>query len=134
MNNNLSIPSNLEEVIEYFKKYFKITLDEILEMSENDFSISAHYASGTHIRNQWCLWWFENHPYEDQFPKEKPKIVEYFNNKGITHADDMRRIILTSVYRSLHNQDLKLEEQIKHYQDYWKENGYPDGIPKQDGN
>jgi hypothetical protein len=60
----------------------------------------------------------------------EPPIVAYFRSIGIAHADDMSSIILKSAYRKHNNLPLDLDGQVKHYQDFWKENGFPDGIPK----
>ena len=42
------------------------------------------------------------------------------DNLGIYHPDDMSGIILDSYHRYLTGKEIKLEEQIKFYQDYWK--------------
>ena len=49
-------------------------------------------------------------------------LVRWFNERGITHADDMSAIILTSIWRRVRGVDLDLEGQIKSYQDYWIRN------------
>jgi hypothetical protein len=38
----------------------------------------------------------------------------------IRHPDDMSGIILDSFCRHLNGNPIKLDEQVKHYQDYWK--------------
>ena len=60
------------------------------------------------LRNNWQLWGMS-------------RLSFYFNNIGVYHPDDMSGIILTSYQRHLKGEDIKLEEQIKHYQDYWNE-------------
>ena len=59
------------------------------------------------MRNNWALW-------------KGSELSRWFNEKGIHHPDDMSGIIFDSFWRHLNNQPLKLEEQIKYYQDYWK--------------
>jgi hypothetical protein len=60
------------------------------------------------------LWAVKNSPFwEDTLPG-------YFNNMGIKHPDDMSSIILTSYHRHKNGKDIKLEEQIKVYQYFWK--------------
>ena len=68
--------------------------------------VNYHHGFGTWIRNEFGLW-------------HDGKLVSYFNSIGIYHADDMSGIILTSLHRSLHCKDIRLEEQIKWYRDFW---------------
>lgn len=71
---------------------------------------------GTWIRNEFGLW-------------TDGKLVSYFNGIGIYHADDMSGIILTSMWRKLHCKDIRLEEQIKWYRDFWtNQNINPDTL------
>ncbi len=69
-----------------------------------------HFQLGMSLRNDWSLW-----------EKDMP-LVKWFNERGITHADDMSAIILTSIWRRVRGVDLDLEGQIKSYQDYWIRN------------
>jgi len=80
---------------------------QIKEMSENEFRGRSHFSMGLWIRNDWGLW-------------KKQKLAKHFNNLGIYHPDDMSGIILTCYYRHLNNQEYKLDEQIKYYQEYWR--------------
>jgi len=48
------------------------------------------------------------------------RLSKFFNDRGIYHPDDMSGIILDSYHRYLTGKDIKLDEQIKFYQDYWK--------------
>jgi uncharacterized protein YbaR (Trm112 family) len=86
-------------------------IEEIKNLQEQDFVTDAHFGLGRWLRNEWELW---------SVP-ENSRLVDYFHELGITHADDMSSIILTSYHRHLNGKEIKLEEQIKHYQDYWKE-------------
>ena len=101
-------PKNLDEAI----SQLDILLTEkdkkdIFDMTEIDYTTNSHFSTGMWIRNNWGLWGGQ-------------ELAKYFNGLGIYHPDDMSGIILCSYYRHLHNQDYKLEEQIKYYQDYWK--------------
>ncbi len=86
-------------------------------MNEEEAMSYVHFAGGVNLRNNLNLW-HEN------------DLTKWFNSVGITHADDMSGIIFTSTHRKLNNKKIDLEEQIKRYQNHWKKNGYPDGIPK----
>jgi hypothetical protein len=110
--NHLKCPKNLEDVFEWLLKITsdKNDLNKWLKLPEDDAIISVHHTIGMAIRNELGLW-------------HNGTIVPFFHNLGIFHADDMSTIILTSFHRSKNNIDIKLEEQVKHYIDYWeKEN------------
>ena len=101
-------PINLEEAIIQLTKIIPdSTQKEILSMSEDEFLGESHFGLGMWIRNNWGLW-------------QGGELAKEFNNKGIFHLDDMSGIILKCYYRQLHNQDWKLNEQIKFYQNFWK--------------
>ena len=59
------------------------------------------------MRNNWRLW-------------GGSRLSKYFNELEINHPDDMSGIILVSYHRHINNKDIKLQEQIKYYQDYWE--------------
>lgn len=102
-------PVNLEEAVNQLKKnHHDTTKQQIFLMTENEFLSNTHFGLGMWIRNNWGLWkgW---------------ELAKYFNSIGIYHPDDMSGIILISYYRDIHGKDWKLEEQVKYYQDYWKE-------------
>ena len=45
--------------------------------------------------------------------------------RGILHHDDMASIILQSYQRKLKGEEIRLEEQILYYQDFWRAAGKP---------
>jgi len=49
-------------------------------------------------------------------------LCEYFTKLGLSHADDMAGVILTSYHRHLNEKDLNLDTQINHYMEFWKNN------------
>lgn len=129
---NDGYPENLDEAIETLIDFET----EIVEMIKADSTDNInkilsflHHSVGQFIRNSWFLWWKENHNYKE-WPKNKPAIVTFFNNINIYHADDMSNIILKSLIYKIKGIDIKLEEEINYYINYWKCNGFPDGIPK----
>lgn len=123
------IPETLDEAIEILMDSNKDYIDDIKKMSEDNFLGATHHTAGQFVRNTWFLWWHEGHEHK-KWPNTKPKLNQLFNDLGIFHADDMSGIIFTSFYRTINGLDIKLTEQIKHYQDYWKTQGFEDGIPK----
>lgn len=59
------------------------------------------------MRNNWSLWGDSG-------------LSKWFKSIGIFHADDMSSIILDSLVRSLKDEPIDLDGQVKFYQDYWK--------------
>ena len=103
-------PTNLKEAMD--------ALDLILghedkrvfgEVGEEKVNAMFHHSLGRHLRNKWGLW------------DEKSELRQWFKRRGIWHPDDMSGIIITSYYRDIHHSYIKLDEQIKHYLDYWKD-------------
>lgn len=68
-----------------------------------------HFSLGMWLRNNWNLW-------------RGGPMVDFFKEHGIWHADDMSAIILCSYTRMLKNEDVKFEEQVQFYKDYWAKN------------
>lgn len=107
---NKTIPTKLSECF--------VQLDEILreapdgdwfkEATENDAIAQSHHGLGTWIRNNWGLW------------EEDGQLNKYFTNLGLKHADDMSGVILTSYHRHLNEKELELDEQVKYYIEFWK--------------
>ena len=69
-------------------------------------------TAGMYLRNNWGLW-------------GDSELAKNLYKMGILHPDDMSGIILNSYQRKLKGEDIKLEEQLKYYQDYWRESGTP---------
>lgn len=126
------IPESLDEAVELLRSlYDRESIEEIRSTPEDEFVTSVHRTMGMYIRNTWQLWWYMNHMYRDDWKEEKPKLVEFFNNMGIAHADDMSSIVIRCFHRFLKGKYYDLDAQVESYKNYWKENGYPeDGIPK----
>lgn len=123
-------PKNLDEAIEMYLIQSKGAegFNEMMAGQEEAFVCGQHHLSGQSMRNIWFLWWSTNHKY-DSWPLNEPPIVTYFKSIGIIHADDRSSIILTSAYRKYNNLPIDLEGQVKYYQDFWKKEGFPTGIP-----
>ena len=116
-------PADLDSAVSFLVENFFDDKDKkaIEELTESQFVGRTHHMIGRAIRNDWYLWWNKDHAF-DMWPKEQPTIVKFFNDLNIHHADDMSGIILTSVYRRLQNQELKLDNQVQEYIEYWKNN------------
>lgn len=102
------IPKNIEDCIVQLDKMIDSNTKKWIKIkSESLFSYKAHHGLGMWIRNNWGLW-------------KISELSEYFNNLGIYHPDDMSGIIIDSYYRRINGLDIKLEEQINYYKNYWK--------------
>jgi hypothetical protein len=104
------VPATLDEALEIILSRMPEQDRLYLEACEKDPSPRFHFQLGMSLRNDWSLW-------EKDIP-----LVKWYNERGITHADDMSAIILTSIWRRVRGADLELEGQIKSYQDYWIRN------------
>ena len=102
------IPKDLDDCFVILNKI--LVYDNIKDLkngTENDMYLQHSYL-GRDLRNNWGLW-------------SGSCLSKWFNNIGIEHADDMSGIILISYWRHLNSKPIKLEEQIKCFQDYWEE-------------
>ncbi|WP_086029799.1 DUF6794 domain-containing protein [Tenacibaculum holothuriorum] len=101
------VPKNLDEALTQIDFNLSDSLKlEIKKKSENDFTSESHFGLGIGMRNNWRLW-------------KGSDLSKYFNSIGIYHPDDMSGIILTSYYRKLTGLEIKLDEQIAYYKEYW---------------
>ncbi|WP_139059012.1 DUF6794 domain-containing protein [Polaribacter vadi] len=105
--NESYVPKNLDEALTQIDFNLSDSLKlEIKKKSENDFTSESHFGLGIGMRNNWRLW-------------KGSDLSKYFNSIGIYHPDDMSGIILTSYYRKLTGHEIKLDEQIAYYKEYW---------------
>lgn len=103
------IPKNLDECFAELKKIAPPgEIDQFMMGSEDDLPL-YHHGIGCWIRNNWGLW-------------AGSELKNYFKLLGLYHADDISGVILRSFYRHLRQEPLKIDEQIKHYHDYWEKN------------
>ena len=115
----MKTPRHLYEAVEILVQSNKPEdLKEWAKIPEERAVGGLHFGAGMAMRNNWGLW------------EGKNELVTFFHKLGITHPDDMSGIIHTTLHRKLNGKNLNVEGQIKHYQNYWKKNGYKDGIPK----
>ena len=73
---------------------------------EDEAGPRLHFGFGMWLRNNWIH-------------RAGSRLARWFNEQGIFHADDMSAIIITSTSRTLHDEPVKLDEQIAYYQTYW---------------
>lgn len=106
--NGIYIPKDLEECFVQINSFWNdSTKIQVKNWEEKEFAGKVHLGFGMWMRNNWRLW-------------GGSRLSKYFNDLGIYHPDDMSGIILDSYHRNLNNKEIKLDEQIKYYQDYWE--------------
>jgi hypothetical protein len=102
------IPKDIEDCFTQINLFWAdSTKQKMKNLTENEFSGRLHHGFGMWMRNNWQLW-------------GGSRLSKYFNDKGIFHPDDMSGIILDSYHRTLNRKEIKLEDQVKYYQDYWE--------------
>jgi len=102
------VPKNLDDCFVQLEKILKSGDIEKMRSGTEEDMVKYHHGFGTWMRNDWGLW-------------GGSRLAKWFNTQGIRHPDDMSGIILDSFWRHLNNKPIKLDEQVKYYQDYWKE-------------
>ncbi|PIQ15331.1 MAG: hypothetical protein COW67_08880 [Flavobacteriales bacterium CG18_big_fil_WC_8_21_14_2_50_32_9] len=108
-----SIPSDFEGCL---RQLDSLTSNEMKEwikcLPDGEFSRYVHHGFGMYLRNNWGLW-------------GDTKLAKNLYEMGILHPDDMTGIILDSYQRRIKGEDIRLQEQLKYFQDYWHKNGMP---------
>jgi hypothetical protein len=106
--NGIYIPKDLEDCFVQINSFWNdSTKIKVKNWEEKEFAGKVHFGFGMWMRNNWRLW-------------GGSRLSKYFNDLGVYHPDEMSGIILDSYHRHLNNKEIKLEEQIKYYQDYWE--------------
>ncbi|MEQ9308338.1 MAG: DUF6794 domain-containing protein [Balneolaceae bacterium] len=102
------VPNNLEECFLSLDTLLSdSTRVEFKEFSKSELAGKTHFGLGIWMRNNWGLW-------------AGSELAKFFNQQGIYHPDDMSGIILTSYHRRLNGVPVRLNKQIRYYQEYWK--------------
>jgi len=111
------VPKDLDDCFAELKRILpKEEIEKMKSGPEKDM-IRYHFGLGMWLRNNWGLW-------------KGSRLSKWFNDKGIRHPDDMSGIILDSFWGHLNGKPTGLEEQVKHYQDYWKKLEEEQKVPK----
>ena len=105
-------PSTLDEAIAKLRQ--GLSPEDVAEIRTSSEDMARyHLGWGMSIRNNWGLW-------------SGGPLAQHFNAMGIDHPDDMSGIILTSLWRDLNGQPRRVEDQIAHYQQYWRDTAHPE--------
>ncbi|MFP7656228.1 DUF6794 domain-containing protein [Chryseobacterium proteolyticum] len=102
------IPKDLEDCFAQINTFWNDSIKaKVKTLEEKEFTGKVHLGFGMWMRNNWQLW-------------GGSRLSKYFNDLNIYHPDNMSGIILVSYHRHLNNREIRLEEQVKYYQDYWE--------------
>lgn len=102
------IPRDIEDCFAQINSFWAdSTKLKMSNLTEHEFSGRLHHGFGTWMRNNWRLW-------------GGSRLSKYFNDRGIYHPDDMSGIILTSYHRTINGKEIRFNEQVKYYQEYWE--------------
>lgn len=103
-----SIPENFEGCLLQLDTLLGNPMKEWIKcLPDGEFSTNVHMGLGRHLRNEWGLWGSKN-------------LTKNLYAMGMLHPDDMTGVILTSYQRRIKGEDIRLEEQLKYYQDFWR--------------
>jgi hypothetical protein len=102
-------PSSLRDAIRALEAWLPpADLATFKQTPESEATASAHFGFGMGLRNCWGLW-------------HGSRLARHFNGLGIYHPDDMSGIILTSLWRHLNHEPLRVDEQVKVCREYWSQ-------------
>lgn len=90
--------------------YRSMSSDTVLKvgaMAEQEFVINQHPYLGEGLKQQWRLKSDDSH------------LAQYFNNVGISSADDMIVILLVSLFRRIKGRKRDLPTLISEYGNFW---------------
>lgn len=94
------IPIDIDDCIRELNAMLPTDFKEKIQASSESDLSQYHLGLGTWLRNNWGLWMEISH------------LRQYFINLGITNADDMTSIILTSFWEKLNGKPINVPRQI----------------------
>lgn len=103
------IPKDLDDAINTLNNIYSDSIKiEITKLGEKDYVYGNYRLGiGLGIRNNWQLW-------------GGSRLSRFFRDNKIGHPESMSVVILESFYRSLNNEEIRFEEQVKEYVE-WEE-------------
>jgi hypothetical protein len=107
------VPHTLDEALDALERGLPRSFIDRLYASETDVTIDLQDTLGRWMRDRWGLW-------------TSSPLAEHLRARGLDHADDMSGVILTSFWRRLHFQPLRVEAQVRWYQAFRRASQPPD--------
>ncbi len=102
------IPTNIEEAFSTLDNFLtENELNQFKEIDEDKSYIWKNYLFTTYIKNNWNL------------SDSSSGIGQYFFKLGVKDTSDMTGIITRSFHRKINNKEIRLDEQIHYYKQYW---------------
>ena len=113
------IPKDLDDALNSLNKIYSDSLKiEITKLEEKDYVYGNYrFGIGLWMRNNWQLW-------------GGSRLSKFFRDNKIGHPESMSVVILESFYRSLKNEDIRFEEQVKEYVE-WEEKAKADELERE---
>lgn len=102
------IPKDLDDALKEMQRMLPASVVAEMKQGSEQNMGRYHFGLGTWMRNNWGLW-------------GGSQLAQWFKPRGVWHPDDMSGILLKSFWRVLHDKPILLEEQVKYYQAYWKQ-------------
>lgn len=129
------IPETLNEVVELLYQDTEEYRSKNNVTAGNIDEKLPHHGFGTNVRNNLHLWWserlaedvFKRDPNAD-YPKDKPALVKWFNDRNIYHADDMSGTIQAALKAKVAGQSFDFDKHVQRYFRHWEKYGFKDGI------
>lgn len=106
------IPVDLKDALRVLREEMPdADLATIMAWTENEVVGCCHHGLGRRLRNAWKLY-------------IGSRLAKWFAvQHGIVHADDMSGIILTSLWRVMHDKPVEVEQQVRKYKEFWNAQG-----------
>jgi hypothetical protein len=99
--NRFVIPRDLQQAVERLKaEMAPSNLSQFKNLPEAEAVENFHLTTGSWIRNHWIK------------ARSDSPLTQWFLRLGIKNPDDMSAIVLCSLWRTLHEQPIKLDEQL----------------------
>ncbi len=108
----MTIPTTLDEAVDQIIASMNEEAKAGWAASEDGYQAMLHHGYGTHLRNEWGLWFNET------------PIAKWFLARGLWMADDRSGVILDAVHARLKGLPFSIEEEVAHYRAFWKARGF----------
>jgi len=100
-------PANLEAAIRALQERLPAEVLQQMRAGSEDDMVRFHHGLGTSLRNEWGLWSGDS------------DLARWMRAKGLRHPDDMSSLILTCLWRRMHDRPLRVDAEVRGYQAYW---------------